>query len=117
MLKNISSGKTIIGKVRLASDSFSRFRGLMLENKENFDYALVFVLAGETKIGASVHMMFVAFPIDIAYLDSQKKVVDTATLQPWILNYTPKAAAKYFVELPIGAAKGISIGNRLEWDK
>ena len=103
-------------KVRLAQDAFSKFKGLMFERAENFDYALVFILPREGRIESSVHMMFVFFPIDIVYLDAQKKVVEKATLEPWILNYTPKMGAKYFVELPEGKTKGISIGDEVEWD-
>jgi len=104
-----------MNKVKIADTAFSRFKGLMFEKKKNFDYALVFELAGETRIGASVHMMFVSFPIDIVYLDSKKRVVDKATLQPWKLNYTPKKRSKYFVELPNGIAEKIKIKEKLQW--
>jgi len=115
MLSNPDSKETISGKVRFADTSLKRLRGLMFEQEKNFDYALVFELPSETRFGASVHMMFVFFPIDIVFLDSQKRVVDKATLNPWEMNYIPKKAAKYFVELPKGKAKNIRLGNRLEW--
>ena len=112
----VNSPKTVLMEnVRLAQNVFSRFLGLMFEKAENFDYALVFTLPREGRIGASVHMMFVFFPIDIVFLDSQKKVVDKAALHPWMLNYTPKKAAKYFIELPQGKARKISVGNSLKW--
>ena len=102
-------------KTLFAETFFSKAKGLMFEKKSNFDYALVFVLEKESKIGASVHMMFVFFPIDIVYLDSKKMVVDKASLNPWLLNYTPKKPAKYFVELPKGKAGEIKIGDELGW--
>jgi len=82
----------------------------------DFDYALVFILPVPSRLAASVHMMFVFFPIDIIFLDSGKKVVDKATLFPWQLNYTPKLSAKYFIELPEGCGAGISTGDKLEWE-
>lgn len=115
MLRNATTGKTIMQKHRVAGSVFRRFKGLMLEKRENFDYALVFELGSESGIGASVHMMFMRFPIDIIFLDAAKKVVDKATLMPWALNYTPKKAAKYFAEMPEGKGKQISIGDKLEW--
>ena len=115
MLRNSSTGKMVMGKVRLADSAFARMKGLMFERKENFDYALVFELPHAGRMAASVHMMFVFFPIGIVFLDAGKKVVDIAALAPWMLNYTPKKAAKYFVELPEGKAEGVSIGDIINW--
>ncbi len=87
----------------------------MFERADNFDYALVFELPRESRLGASVHMFFVFFPIGIVFLDSEKKVVDKAVLKPWMLNYTPKKAAKYFVELQPEKISEIKLGEKLEW--
>ncbi|MFH1390825.1 MAG: DUF192 domain-containing protein [Candidatus Diapherotrites archaeon] len=116
MLINSTSGKKIIEKTKTANTSFSRFKGLMFEKKENFDYGLVFELDKEGRINSSVHMLFVFFPIDIVYLNSEKIVVDKTTLNPWILNYTPKKSAKYFVELPKETASKIKLGEKLKWN-
>src|SRR3989344_493052 len=102
MLFKVGNNKVIIEKTKIANTIFSRFKGLMFEKKEKFNYALVFELQEETKIGASIHMMFVFFPIDVVYLNSKKIVVDKETVFPWQLNYTPRKAAKYFIELPKG---------------
>lgn len=115
MLYNKTKKRRIIGKVRIAGSSFARFKGLMFERQENFDYALIFPLPYESRIGASVHMLFVFFPIDIFFLDSGKKVVDKATLRPWTLNYTPRQAAKYLVEMPAGTLGKIKLGDKLKW--
>lgn len=114
MLFNSLTGKTLIQKTKKANTSWTRFKGLMFENEKNFDYALIFNLGSETKLGASIHMMFVFFPIDIVYLDSQKKVVDKAIVKPWSLNYTPKQASKYFIELPVGKVN-VKIGDKIDW--
>ena len=115
-LYNPQSGRKIIGNVRHASGFFGNLKGLMFEQEENFDYALVFTLSDEARWGASVHMMFMNFPIGIVFLDSEKNVVDKAELRPWTLNYTPKAAAKYFIEMPAGIGKQVKIRDRLEWE-
>lgn len=118
MLFNRSKGNRVISKVKFADGFFGKFRGLMLEKEQNFDYALVFDFGNEKKTGASIHMMFVFFPIDAVYLDAEKKVVDVAKgLKPFALNYTPKEKAAFLIELPEGYAKGIWVGDRLEWEK
>ena len=125
MLYNVSRKKKIIGKVRFADSSFKRFRGLMFSKKKDFDYALIFdmgkgigcgLISDEGKLKASIHMCFVFFPIDVLFLDREKKVVDIAfALKPWTLDYTPKENARYVIELPCGNAKKVKIGNKVIW--
>ncbi len=116
MLFNRTSGKMIIRKVRLASTSWGKLKGLMFENGNNFDYALVFVLERESVAMATIHMMFVFFPIDVVYLNRERKVVDIVSgLRPFTPSCSPKNPSKFFVELPAGKSKGVSIGDVLEW--
>jgi len=113
MLK--SNGKTIIKKIKHASTTWQRTKGLMFEDKNKFDYALIFDFPRESKIGTSLHMIFVFFPIDVLFLDKNKKVVDKVTLPPFQPNYTPKKAAKYVIEMPAGKAKSVKLGAQVEW--
>ncbi|MFH1895770.1 MAG: DUF192 domain-containing protein [archaeon] len=115
MLYNRTSKKTVIEKTRIAKTFFERFKGLMFSAKP--DYALIFELEKEGKINASIHMLFVFYPIDVVYLDSRKKVVDIKLgFKPFELNYTPKKPAKYFIEFPTGIIENkISLNDKLEW--
>jgi len=116
MLLNKTSGKKILEKIIIADQPWLRMKGLMFEDARKFNYALLFILPRESKLKAAIHMLFVFFPIDVVWLNSNKKVVDIArNLQPFTPNYTPKKPAKYFVELPAGKATGIKIGDTLEW--
>ncbi len=112
MLK--SNGKKIISKVKVASE-FGKIKGLMFEKKSKHDYALIFNMHTESRVGSSLHMLFVFFPIDVLFLNSEKKVVDKATLKPWQLNYTPKKAARFIVELPEGTGKKVKLGSKVSW--
>ena len=117
MLFNKTRRKKIIEKTKNAKTFFQKFRGLMFESEKNFNYGLIFFLENESRINATIHMLFVFFQIDVVYLDKNKKVVDVVkNLQPFVLSCTPKKAAKYFIELPNGKAKNVSIGNKLEWE-
>lgn len=117
MLYNQTLKSTIHRQTRLADSFFKRLKGLMFTKK--FDFALIFPFQFESRVGASIHMLFVFTPIDVVYLDKGKRVVDLKeSLQPWTLNYTPKKAAKYLIELPQGLIKkkGIKPGHSLAWD-
>ena len=60
---------------------------------------LMFVLDQETRYGASVHMFFVFFSIDVYWLDSRKRVVDKRlNLKPFQIA-VPRKKAKYVVEI------------------
>ena len=116
MLFNRSLNKKIGLEVRLADSFFKRLKGVMFESK--LDYALLFPFARESRMEASIHMLFVFTAIDVVYLDKAKKVVDLrAGLRPWTLNYTPKKPASFLLELPPGTIKksGLKLGQKLDW--
>ncbi len=50
-------------------------------------------------------MCFVFFPIDVIYLDKNKKVIEMKqNFKPWTF-YNPRKKSKYIIELPRGAIK------------
>ena len=119
MLFNRTQNKVIHPKIQVAKTFLQKFRGLMGEKKENFDYCLVFELEGEGKLRASMHMLFMQFPTDMIFLNSKKQVVDLMeSLQPWTINHTPKNPAKFVVEMEAGSIQknGIKMGDELAWD-
>jgi uncharacterized membrane protein (UPF0127 family) len=84
---------------------FTRFRGLMFSKPDN----LIFDLKRETRLGASIHTMFVFFRINVYWLDANKKVVYTClNLRPFTFKI-PKKKARYIIELK----KGIYLDNPL----
>ena len=116
MLYNNTTKSLILKKTRVASSFWQKFKGLMLE--KNIDFALIFELNRATRAGASIHMLFMRQPIDVLFLDEQKKIVDLViNLKPWTLNFTPKKAAAFIVELPAGliVEKNLKVGQRLKW--
>lgn len=116
MLYNKTRQKAIIQKTRKAQNSWQCFKGLMFEKKKRFDYGLIFDFKREARIGASIHMLFVFFPIDLVFMDSEKKVVDIKqNIRPFSLNYTPKKKARFLAELPVKAAGEININDEMEW--
>jgi uncharacterized membrane protein (UPF0127 family) len=60
-------------------------------------------------------MMFVFFPIDVLFVDKNKKVVEIKESFMPFTFYNPEKKAKYVVELPAGAVKETktSVGDRI----
>jgi len=115
MLFNKTSNKKVTGSVRHARTFSQKALGLMFEKREKFNYALVFHLGSESRVHASIHMLFVFFPICAVFLDSERRVVDKVVLSPFQLNYTPKKKAAFIVELPVKKAPLAKAGDILEW--
>jgi uncharacterized membrane protein (UPF0127 family) len=106
---------TTLGHADIADSFLSRFRGLML--KKNLERGLVLKIPeGRGRRGSAIHMFFMRIPLDIIFLDSQKKVVDLVNLKPWE-TYTPKSAARYVIELENGliGISGTEMGDELDF--
>jgi len=111
---NVSKG-TEIGKSEIADTFFSRLRGAMFKNKLERGIILKFPNT-RSRMGSAVHMFFVKFPLDIIFADSDKKVVDIVTIDPW-KTYTPKEPAMYVIEMEKGKIQTskTEIGDKLDF--
>jgi uncharacterized protein len=86
-----------LGKLDLADSFLSRFMGLMF--RKNPEKGLILKLpSSRSRRGSAIHMFFMRFPLDIIFLDADKKIVDMVSIKPW-KTYTPKAPSKYVIEL------------------
>lgn len=62
---------------------------------------------------SSIHMMFVRFPIDVVWLDSQNTVLKISSgVRSWI-GLAACLSARVALELPSGNAAGVKVGDRL----
>jgi hypothetical protein len=78
---------------KICKSIWSQARGLMFSKKKN----LVFVFNDEKR--RSLHMFFVFFPIDVLFLDKNKRIVEIKRdFKPFTFYY-PKEKSKYIVEL------------------
>jgi len=99
-------------KIIKCESLFSRLKGLMFSKKLK-DSALLFVFQKETKI--SLHMFFVFYPIDVAFLNENMKVVDLKQKFKPFTIYISKKPAKYVLEMPLGSIK--KIDNKVDFSK
>jgi hypothetical protein len=93
----------------ICKSHWSVFRGLMFSRKNN----LIFVLDKERIIG--LHMVFVFFPIDVLFLDKDKKIIEIKkNLKPFSF-YISKKKAKYVVEIAKNRKKDYKIGEKINF--
>ena len=103
----------------IAYSLFSRLRGLMLSKNRD----LILVSPQEGIKESSIHTLFMRFPIDVIWLNSENRVVDLKTgvlpfnprrIDTWRIH-KPKKPAKYVIELGSGKIGNTEIGDKIEF--
>ena len=109
------NGKEIATDVDFACSLLSQAKGLMFSRKIPENYALVFVIKKVQKV--SLHMLFVTYPIDVIFLDEQKRVIKTDSLKPWIGGSSSGEKVKYIIETSHGKNRKMNIkaGDMIEF--
>ena len=110
-LVNSRTGEEIAAHLETAFDSESRRRGLFGRDAFNEGEALVIAPC------EAVHTWFMKWPIDVAFVTREGKVLSTRSgLQPWRMAMSMRAFA--VLELPNGtlARAGIEPGDTIAVD-
>jgi uncharacterized protein len=95
VLRNQRTGALVATKVEAAFDSKSRNRGLL--GRDRLDEGSALILAPCN----SIHTFFMRFPIDVAFVAKDGRVVKTAAcVRPWRIALALRAFAT--IELPAG---------------
>jgi len=113
MLINKSSRKKITDTVEIKKYPLGKAIGLMFSRKK--DRAMIFENWWESY--TPLHMFFVFYPIDVLYLDSDKRVVEIKKRFLPFTVYHPKRKAKFVIEVLCGKAdeSRTKIGHKLEF--
>ncbi len=107
-------------RVEIADTFIKRTKGLMFRKSLNENEGILFIFNDEDYHG--IWMMNMSFPIDIIWVDRDKKIVDiTKDVQPCRLNcpvYKPREKSLYVLEVKANFTEkdGIRIGSTLEFE-
>jgi uncharacterized membrane protein (UPF0127 family) len=107
------SGQSIV-KARWCQSFLCRLRGLTFRRGLGLNEGLLLVERAESRSNTSIHMWMVFFPITVAWLDKDLRVVDLKLAKPWRV-YFPGTAAQYVLEGSVEMMEQISVGDQLEW--
>lgn len=114
MIKNLARKTIIAKKKEICSSVHSKAIGLMFSPKIK-NYGMIFNFNKEDK--RELHMFFVFFPIDVIFLDKNRKVVELKeNFLPFTL-YFPKKKAQYVIEVEKGAIRKSKtrLGDRIRF--
>jgi len=104
-----SAGTTVAGAVMTAETPWQRFMGLMGRRELPDGSGLLL------RPCSSIHMFFMRFPIDVAFVDKDFRVVRLYHgLRPWRVSRIVRRA-KAAIELPSGSLvrAGVGVGDVL----
>jgi len=112
VVMNTTRGKQLITDGQVADGSFTRLRGLLGRRGLEPGQGLMIVPC------QSIHMFFMAFPIDVVYVSAEMEVVGIDhAIRPWRVG-KPRPQSRFVLEVPAGTAKatGTQIGDCLKLD-
>ena len=108
-----ADGHVIAGEIRLAESYAARTKGLMFDRELLPGHGLVLTPC------SSIHMFFMRFAIDVAFVDVDGKVLRVVNgIRPWRATSFVRRA-KSAIELPAGtlASNGVSVGEILSLER
>ena len=109
-VRDTATGRELATNAAMATNPWTRFRGLMLRGALPPGGGLVIRPCG------SIHMMFMRFSIDAVFFDREHRVTKVAGgVRPWVGFALGGKEAWGVVELPRGAAEGTEPGHVLEF--
>ncbi len=110
------NGMEIAKNIEVARTKLSQMSGLMFRKGIPSDYSMIFILKKQSSV--NVHMLFMRFPVDVIFLDEEKRVLGFARLNPWT-GYKAMKGIRYVVEIKAGTIEryNISIGGQMEFDE
>ena len=80
--------------IKVCNNWYEKFFGLMFSRKKN----LLFIFKNEKP--RVIHMLFVFFPIEVLFLDKERKVVELKENFLPFTFYSPNQKAQYIIEAP-----------------
>lgn len=113
-------GSVIADRVIYCSSSSSRREGLLgldrLGREEGILMEMPESRRGKKGLVTSIHMLGMRFPICVAWLDDQGKVVHSTVAKPWGLYYGSPKPAWYVLEVHPQSISDLGVGVAVKWE-
>ena len=99
-------------------DSFlCRLRGLTFCRNLEANRGLLLVQERESRLDASIHMLFMRMDLAVVWINSQMEVVDVIIAHRWRLAYLPARPARYVLELATENLDDFKVGERVRFEE
>jgi hypothetical protein len=80
------------------------------------DEGLLLVESRDSRLDASIHMLFVYMDLGVIWINSDNVVVDAVLARAWRLAYAPHSPARYILEIRPERMSEFQIGDHVEFN-
>ncbi|NJD59874.1 MAG: hypothetical protein C3F13_12095 [Anaerolineales bacterium] len=94
-----------------------QLRGLMFTQSLPKNYGLLLVQGSDSRINASIHMMFMRMDLAVVWINSTFEVVDRVLARKWKLSYVPQFPARYVLETNVSSLNDFYIGDKVAFEE
>jgi len=110
------NGVVIAKNIEFSRTLLKQGLGLMFRRSIPLDYSMIFILKKPSNV--NVHMLFVFCPIDVIFLNEEKKVSGFSRLKPWV-GFKEIKNIKYVLEMKAGTIDrlDLKVGGQIEFDE
>lgn len=81
------------------------------------DHGLLLVQKKDSRMEASIHMMFMWIDLGVIWINSDYLIVDSVLARRWKIAYLPKNPAKYVLETSVSHLVEFHIGDKVRFDE
>lgn len=114
VVQNLTHAIQDPARISVCSAFGDRLRGLMFRPALARHDGLLLVGAGDGRLDAAIHMLFVPFDLAVIWINSGMEVVDKVLARAWHLAYIPSRPARYVLEVHPDLLAAYDIGNKVQ---
>jgi len=114
-IKNFSNAIEPLIVAKICDSFLCKLRGYTFRTTLDQDQGLLLIEDQQSRIGTSIHMVFVFIKLGIVWINEEGIVVDVRLAYPFISFQFPKTPAKYVLEIHPERVKEFSIGDKIEF--
>lgn len=113
LIRNQSNPTAIPILAKYCDTTWCRFWGLMFQPNIKKGAGLLLIESKESRMAASIHMMFMRFDICAIWINNNLEVVDAKLVKRWAIISTPSAPGRYILETHTHHLSDFQIGDQL----
>ena len=104
-------------KAKYCASFLCQLRGLMFTPSLPDHAGLLLVEGSDSRINASIHMMFMRIDLAVVWINRDFEVVDRVLARKWKLSYVPRLPARYVLETGVTRLNDFMVGDKVSFEE
>jgi len=115
IIQNLSRPDSPTVQAKYCDSFLCRLRGLMFRRDLPEGSGVLLVGEKESRMDASIHMLFMWMDLKVVWFDSSRRVVDVRLARRWRLAYVPVKPARFVLEISPSNRAVFEIGDWVDF--